>query len=77
MDTERCRHEYYLRPTLDVLEAAITPHQWIEQRGTIFEISLAQRESLAAAVGLLTCPALTGMWLIRLLILGPRWSIGG
>ena len=56
-DTERHGHEYYLRPTLDVLEATMTSRQWIEQRSVVFKNSLAQLESLAAAVGFLACPA--------------------
>ena len=51
--TERRRCEYYLCPTFDALEVAVTPRQRAKQMGTLFKNSLAQLESLAAAISFL------------------------
>ena len=50
VETQRRRREYYLRPVLDALEAAVTPCQWRKQKNQLFEINLAQLESFAAIV---------------------------
>ena len=50
VETKRRGHEYYLRPILDALEAAITPRQWDEQKSMLFENNLGQMESFTAMV---------------------------
>ena len=60
-DTERHGREYYLRPSLDSLKAAISPCQWMDYKDAVFEDSLAHVESLAAVVSFLIRSALTGV----------------
>ena len=59
VETERRGREYYLCPTLDALEATLTPRQWGEQRGALFENNLAQLESFVVTIGFYTYSVLS------------------
>ena len=49
-EVERQGHEYYLRPSLDSLEAAFPPRHWSELQAAPFEHNLSHLESSTVAI---------------------------